>query len=127
MNWIQFAWVALGGALGACSRFWVSSWLNQVSSSNFPLGTFGVNVLGSLLFGILSVVIFAATDLREPLRLMILVGFLGAFTTFSTFSFETVRLIEEGQMVMAGMNVLTSCLLCFAGVWLGMVVTRNLI
>ncbi|MGB3622726.1 MAG: CrcB family protein, partial [Ketobacter sp.] len=69
---------------------------------------------------------FSAADLREPMRLLILVGFLGAFTTFSTFSFETVRLLEEGQMAMAGINVLVSCVLCFAGVWLGVVLARIL-
>ena len=126
MSWVQFCWVALGGALGACSRFWMSSWLNQLNTSHFPLGTFGVNVLGSFLFGVLSIVIFSAADLREPMRLLILVGFLGAFTTFSTFSFETVRLLEEGQMAMAGINVLVSCVLCFAGVWLGVVLARIL-
>jgi len=122
----QLLWVALGGALGACGRFMVSAWMNNRIDSSFPWGTFTVNVLGSTLFGILFVVIFSLTNLKEPLRLMILVGFMGAFTTFSTFSFESIRLVEEGQWLMAGTNVVGNALCCLLGVWAGMGVTRML-
>lgn len=124
MTAIQFGWVALGGALGACGRFWLSSWVNKSWTGEFPLGTLTVNVLGSFVFGLLSVVVFEALAERDTLRLALLVGFLGAFTTFSTFSFETVRLIEEGQFLLAASNVVGSCLLCVAGVWIGIVLAR---
>lgn len=126
MHWTQFLWVALGGAMGAMGRFGISTWINERTTSSFPSGTLVVNVLGSFLFGLLFVVIFSTTNLREPMRLMILVGFLGAFTTFSTFSFETMRLVEEGQLGWAALNILSSCLLCLLGVWLGTLLAKNL-
>lgn len=127
MHWSQFAWVALGGALGASGRFWLSAWLNELNRSTFPLGTFAVNSIGSFLFGVLFVIIMSSTTLKEPMRLLVLVGFMGAFTTFSTFSFETVRLIQEQQAMMAAINVISNCLVCFAGVWIGSVIARALI
>lgn len=126
MHWSQFLWVALGGAAGASGRFWLSAWLNDWNRSAFPLGTFAVNSIGSFLFGLMFVVIMSGTAVREPMRLLVLVGFMGAFTTFSTFSFETVRLLEEQQLMMAAANVVANCLVCFAGVWVGTVLARAL-
>ena len=74
----------------------------------------------------LVVVILSATQLREPLRLLVLVGFLGAFTTFSTFSFETVRLLQDQQLTLALLNVLGNCLVCVVGAWAGMGLARNI-
>ena len=122
----QLLWVALGGALGASCRFAVSAWMNSRLESSFPWGTFTVNVLGSTLFGVLFVVIFSLSSMKEPLRLLVLVGFMGAFTTFSTFSFESIRLVEEGQWLMAGTNVVGNALCCLLGLWAGMGVTRML-
>ena len=116
----QYLWVALGGAFGASGRFWVSSWVNKQTDFSFPAGTLLVNVLGSFLFGFLFGLLFSLAGLREPLRLLVLVGALGAFTTFSTFSFETIRLLEEGLVLTAVVNVLASCILCLLGVWLGL-------
>ena len=126
MHWMQFVWVAVGGALGAMGRFGISTWIGERSANSFPLGTLAVNLGGSFLFGVLFVAIFSTVPPRESLRLLVLVGFLGAFTTFSTFSFETMRLVEEGQLPLALLNVVASFGLCLLGVWLGYVVAKNL-
>lgn len=126
MHWIQFLWVGLGGALGAICRFGLSTFINERTSSSFPAGTFAVNFIGSFLFGLLFVAVFSAAPMRESLRLLVLVGFLGAFTTFSTFSFETLRLIESAQIMLATLNVVSSLLLCLLGVWLGTILAKNL-
>ena len=122
---LQFALVAIGGALGASLRFFVSSWLIKHSHSGFPYGTFTVNVAGSFLFGIFFVVIFSMTELREHLRLAVLVGFMGAFTTFSTFSFETVRLLEEGQIIMSILNVASNVVVCILAYWGGSLLAKQ--
>lgn len=120
----QLVWVALGGSLGAVMRFMVSSWIYDKTSSAFPWGTYTVNFLGSLLFGILFVLVFSNQPHREALRLLVLVGFLGSFTTFSTFSFETVRLMESGLWGMAAVNILASVISCVLGAWVGMGIAR---
>ncbi|MCG8672471.1 MAG: fluoride efflux transporter CrcB [Pseudomonadales bacterium] len=120
---IHLVWVAIGGGLGAMSRFAVSSWLSQ-TGSGFPWGTYVVNVLGSLLAGAFLIFILSDHANREVLRLLLLVGFFGAFTTFSTFSFETVRLIESGQISLALANVLGNLLSCLLGAWLGMTLAK---
>lgn len=127
MVWSQLMWVAAGGAAGACSRFLLSGWINQRLNTEFPWGTLAVNVLGSLLFGMLFVMIFSFNSGREPLRLLLLVGFLGAFTTFSTFAFETVRLMEQHQWWLAAANVVGSNLACLLGLWLGLILTRSMV
>lgn len=127
MQWSQLGWVAVGGAAGACCRFLLSSWINQRLSSDFPWGTFAANMLGSILFGVLFVLVFSLTALREPLRLTLLVGFLGAFTTFSTFAFETVRLAQEGQWWLVAVNIIGSNLACLLGLWIAMSLTRSMI
>lgn len=99
--------VALGGAMGAVFRYLLGSWIQAMSDGSFPWGTWTVNVLGSLLLG------FAMVWLTESLasaevRLFVAMGFLGSFTTFSTFTFETVELIREGLWMRAGIYSLGS-------------------
>lgn len=120
----QLLWVALGGGCGAMARFAISAWVYEHTSSPFPWGTWVVNFLGSCLFGVLFILIFANQPHREMLRLLVMVGFLGAFTTFSTFSFETVRLLESGLWLMAAANVVASVVSCVLGAWVGMGLAR---
>lgn len=121
----QFLIVAIGGGAGASLRFFVSSWLMRHSESGFPYGTLGVNVVGSFLFGVTFVIIFSMSEMREQLRLLLLVGFMGAFTTFSTFSFETVRLLEEGQFFMSVVNVVSNVVICLAAYWGGSMIAKQ--
>lgn len=118
--------IALGGAVGALGRYWVSLTAHAVFGTSFPYGTFTVNVLGSFLMGILSIILLERVVAAPELRAFILVGFLGAFTTFSTFSLESFNLFLSGAYLKSFINVLASVLVCLAAVWLGMLLGRRL-
>ncbi|MCH9669971.1 MAG: fluoride efflux transporter CrcB [Gammaproteobacteria bacterium] len=118
--------VAVGGAGGALLRYWMASWLYGWLGRGFPIGTLAVNVLGSLAMGYLWIVMAARLEPNSPLRAGIMIGFLGAFTTFSTFSLETVALMQSGDLGKAALNILSSVVLCVAACALGMVLARAL-
>lgn len=107
-------------------RFWVAGWVYGLLGRGFPWGTLVVNVSGSLLMGFLYVMLVERLAVAAEWRALLLVGFLGAFTTFSTFSLETLSLIEDGQLLRAMMNVLLSVVLCIVAAWVGMVLGRQL-
>lgn len=121
-----YLWVALGGALGSVARFACSEWV-QSRWATFPWGTLLVNVLGSLLIGALA----AMTENDRwsiPLvaRQFLMIGILGGFTTFSSFSLQTLMLARSGAIFMAGLNVLASVGLCLLAAWLGFVLIQAL-
>ncbi|MGD9000544.1 MAG: fluoride efflux transporter CrcB [Granulosicoccaceae bacterium] len=118
--------IAAGGALGAVFRYGVSNGIYQWLGRDFPWGTLAVNTLGSLLMGGLYVLLVERLAATAELRAFLLIGVLGAFTTFSTFSIETLLLIENGQLLRAVMNMLASVLVCIAAAWVGIVVIRQL-
>ena len=115
--------VAVGGALGALARYWFSAWLNA-GDAKLPWGTLGANVIGSFLMGVLFVLILERAKLPPELRPLLMTGFLGAFTTFSTFSLETLTLIHEGHVIAAIFYVLLSVILCIAALALAVGLTR---
>ena len=121
---MQVLAIAAGGAIGALMRYWVSMAVHQGMGKSFPYGTLTVNVAGSLLIGILYVVFNERIEVSPYWRALLMVGMLGAFTTFSTFSIETLELMEKGDMVRAGINVLSNVILCITAAWLGLLVTR---
>lgn len=123
---LQIAAIAGGGAVGALMRFWVAGWVYGLLGRGFPWGTLVVNVSGSLVMGFLYVMLVERMNVAPEWRALLLVGFLGAFTTFSTFSLETLNLIEDGQLLRAMMNVLLSVVLCITAAWVGMVLGRQL-
>jgi len=121
---IQILSIATGGAIGSVMRYAISNGVYALLGRGFPYGTLVVNVVGSLLMGLLFVTLVERLDVTPALRLAILVGFLGAFTTFSTFSIETLNLMQAGEIIKAGINVLVSVVLCIAATWLGFRIGR---
>ncbi|WP_018294162.1 fluoride efflux transporter CrcB [Mariprofundus ferrooxydans] len=120
----QLAAVAIGGAAGAVARWLMASAIQRVAGGAFPWGTFAVNALGSFLLGFLFVWLIERSTAGELLRLAITVGFLGAFTTFSTYSLESVRLLQEGAFQMAFGNIAGQLLVCLPLAWLGVQLAR---
>ena len=115
-------WVAVGGAVGAVLRFWSAEIIHVFFEKGFPLGTFFVNVLGSFLMGYLATLLFTETVGHSSLRSFLLIGLLGAFTTFSTFSLDTVELLTTGKLGLAAMNVTLSVVVCISMAWVGVLV-----
>ena len=115
--------IALGGALGALSRYELGLWIANHWKNPFPLPTFIINISGAFLLGFLNI-LFIKLQISPQWRLGIGVGYLGAFTTFSTFGFEVFTLIEKGQYITALSYVLLSILLGLCGVYLGVILAR---
>ena len=123
----QLVVIAFGGALGSIMRFLVSTGIYQWLGRGFPYGTLTVNVMGSFLMGLLAeALISQRITLALDYRAAILVGFMGAFTTFSTFSLDTFYLLEQGQLGKAALNVAISVGSCLISIWLGLLVARGL-
>jgi fluoride exporter len=117
--------VGLGGFIGAIARFELARAIGALVESRFPWGTFAINVSGSFLLGVLGVIVAQKTAPdSEALRLALGVGFLGAFTTFSTFEFETHALLDDGSWVMALANMIASLLLGLVAVRAGIVLAK---
>ncbi|WP_421862898.1 fluoride efflux transporter CrcB [Motiliproteus sp.] len=123
---LQLLMVALGGACGALGRYWVSGYVVNNVDHPLPLGTLTVNVVGSLLMGVCFVLILEKAQLPPASRQLLMVGFLGAFTTFSTFSLETLTLMEQGHIMSAAIYILLSVFCCIAALAAGLWLTRLL-
>jgi CrcB protein len=117
--------IAAGGAVGALLRFWGANWVYALLGRGFPYGTMAVNLLGSLAMGFCYAWLVERASLGPEWRALVMVGFLGAFTTFSTFSIETLNLVEEGEAIKALLNVLLSVVLCLIAAWIGVLAGRS--
>ncbi|MEC7786233.1 MAG: fluoride efflux transporter CrcB [Nitrospinota bacterium] len=112
--------VGLGGFVGAILRYWISGWI-QSGFVTFPVGTLAVNFLGSL---VLSLIMYASQYrglLGEEARIFLAIGVLGSFTTMSTFSFESMKLLEQSEHMMFGLNIVGTVCLCLLAIYLGKV------
>lgn len=119
--------IAIGGAAGALSRHFVASAVGKWAGTSFPYGTMAVNVLGSLFMGLLITMLAHKFEAAPEMRALLTVGFLGSFTTFSTYSMETVLLIERGDIQSAALyafgSLAVGVLALLAGMWLGRLLT----
>lgn len=120
------ATIAIFCAGGGLARYYLSGWVHTLFGRAFPYGTFAVNVIGAYFIGLIMELGLRSTAIPDTLRLGLTVGFMGGLTTFSTFSYETFRLLEDGQLLPAFVNVLASVLVCLVFTWLGIVTIRSL-
>jgi CrcB protein len=118
--------IGMGGFLGAISRYGVALWIGQRWGRNFPLGTFVINVSGSFLIGLLMSLFTERFMVNPQWRLMLVVGFLGAYTTFSTFEYETGTLMKDGEWLIAMLNVVLSVIVGFIALKLGEVIAKSI-
>jgi len=121
---MNFLIVGLGGAIGSMLRHSVGLLSLKFGLINFPWGTFGINIFGSLCIGIMAGILAQTTNAPQEIRLFIVVGILGGFTTFSAFSLDTILLMERGQYLQAFLYVGGSVLLSFAATFLGLMIMR---
>ena len=125
---ITYIWIAVGSALGGVARYACSSMIAAWFGETFPWGTLAINVIGSFIIGFFATItgpdgrVLAPGDVRQ----FVMVGFCGGYTTFSSFSLQTLALAQNGEMARAGLNVVASVVLCLGSVWLGYVAAAAL-
>lgn len=116
--------IGVFGALGCLTRYYLSGWVYDLCGRAFPYGTFAVNIVGAFLIGLIMEFSLRSSLVPTQLRVGLTIGFLGGLTTFSTFSYETFRLLEDGELLIASVNVLSSVLVCLVFTWLGILAAR---
>lgn len=114
------------GALGCLTRYYLSGWVYDLFGRGFPYGTLAVNIVGAFIIGLVMEFGIRSALLPVSLRIGLTIGFLGGLTTFSTFSYETFRLLEDGELLVATANVLVSVVVCLFFTWLGIHTARYL-
>lgn len=126
---VAYFWIAIGSALGGMARYWCSGIAARLIGETFPFGTLIVNVVGSFIIGFFSTLTGPGGRLFVPslARQFVMVGFCGGYTTFSSFSLQTLSLTTDGEYLYAGVNIGASVALCMASVWAGSVLAAGLI
>jgi CrcB protein len=120
---MAYVWIAIGSALGGVARYWCSGVAARTISETFPWGTLIVNVVGSFIIGFFATLtgpdgrVFASSAARQ----FVMIGFCGGYTTFSSFSIQTLNLVQDGEWLQAGGNIVGSVVLCLIAVWAGYV------
>ncbi|MGD0508800.1 MAG: fluoride efflux transporter CrcB [Terriglobales bacterium] len=119
--------VGVGGFVGSIARFWLAVYVGQRMGTRFPYGTFLINVSGSFLIGLVMTILTEKTHLSPTYRYLIPIGFIGGYTTFSTFEYETLRVIQDGQFTIGLLNIVLSVLVGFLMVWTGAMVGKAIV
>ena len=119
-------YIALFGALGCLARYFLSGWVYELIGRTLPYGTLAVNVIGAFLIGLVMEFSLRSAAVSPEMRVGLTIGFLGGFTTFSTFSYETFRLLKSAQLPEAMANVLLSVTACLAFTFLGIIAARHM-
>jgi CrcB protein len=122
----KYLLVGVGGFLGAIARYWLGSFIGSRMGVRFPYGTVVINISGSFLIGLIVTLIAQRTHWNANWSYLIPIGFIGAYTTFSTFELETLRSFQEAEIFYAFANVIVSVVLGFVAVWLGVVTGRSM-
>ena len=120
----KYFFVALGGALGSLARYWVGSAVASRMGTRFPYGTFVINITACIVIGFSLAFLTKRTELNAAWRFLIPVGFVGAYSTFSTFEWETYSSLQTGAFLIAGLYVVLSLVLGLIGVWCGVLIAR---
>jgi fluoride exporter len=123
---VNYLWIALGAVVGASARYLVSTYIARHFSAVFPYGTLLINITGSLILGFFLIYSTERALLDPRWRLLVAIGFCGSYTTFSSYAFESFALMEQGQWLLVGLNVLFSNALCLAAVLAGAALARGL-
>jgi len=118
--------IALGGAIGSMLRFWAGGYVSGRLGTRFPYGTFVINVTASFLIGFIMTVLAERTHLSPSWRYLLVIGFLGGYSTFSSFEYETFRVFEDGEFLIAAMNIALSVGVGFVAVWIGAITGRTI-
>jgi CrcB protein len=122
----KYLMVAIGGALGSVLRFWVGDYVSNRMGTRFPYGTFIINVTASFLVGLILTLLAERAHWSPNWRYFIPIGFIGGYSTFSTFEYETFRTFQDGEVLMAGLNIVLSVIVGFVSVWLGVITGRTI-
>ncbi len=120
-------YIAIFGALGCLSRYYLQGWVYNLFGRGLPYGTFAVNILGSFIIGLIMEYSLSSELISANLRTGLTICFLGGLTTFSSFSYETFRLLEDGELFFALLNISASVLVCVLFTWSGVIAARYLL
>lgn len=123
---MRAVWVGVAGFFGAIARYWLDGVVSRLAGGSFPWGTFVVNVSGCFLVGLLTTVLTERLISHPTLRIAITIGFVGAYTTFSTFAYESVRQLQDGALGFAVANVLGSIVVGIGAAWIGIAAGKAL-
>jgi CrcB protein len=123
---INYLIIGAGGFIGAIARYAIGVWIGQKWGRSFPLGTFVINVSGSFFIGLIMSLFTERFMVNPQWRLLLVVGFLGAYTTFSTFEYETGRLVKDGEWLVASMNVILSVFVGFVALKIGELIAKSI-